>query len=719
MITNVFSSADGVDVVGILVNYRNACKNLGIPTIVSVERQIERFHQSPYSRQDLLSLKGETVSSAQMEALEEIFRRVQFDILDFEYTFLDDDAAIALSEMLEFYDSAQKLNLSFNKRITIRGWTDIFKAVKNCNSLQTLNLRYTSVSDKSLSTLCRTLRGTPQPVLGCLHLENVNLYGRNLYSLVCALKFNTVLRELYLGENNLQSADGAHLYQLLTNNFTLQMLDLRNNQLTDAGIVKVCEALRNPEVVKNSSLTALVLWNNKITASSMNAIAGALCENFHIETINIGNNFIGEVGVQRLKPALACNGSNLRRLGLQNTHMTCQSSAGLLALHSAMKINTSISLLNLDQSCVVASSVKVRPYQENFRRYYDDIKRYCERNKLAVQQKAEIGPVDTKAAMSSKIDEPRMEDEDKSEHGTTVNITMNVEMSPPHEQPTPLVTSSGSKGKFIRTSSLTCAETVSDIHSAPLHENQSRPKTLALDVPCTKLTREYSPSTSVVSSLPDSLESSHTTVKATDDSILPKQENTASIFLEESVNATEGYSNQQECSGSEDAGTSKERCSAEEVLHQDVEDLGVASEDSVKDVRTVVSDLVNYVVYEETSVIERKRSLLLQNISFPDSELASIKESRSEDFMQSRNSGASSRFVIYNGIDVLKVATPYSITFRMGNIAEPAEESDDIIVTHVVRRLVREVLRQEKEDLRNTLDRRRRRPGVVQSSSPI
>ncbi|KAE9416723.1 hypothetical protein Angca_004343, partial [Angiostrongylus cantonensis] len=836
---------DGVDVVGILVDYRNACKNLGIPTILSVERQIERFNQSSCSRQDLLSLKGETVSAAQMEALEEIFRRVQFDILDFEYTFLDDDvwisfkAAIALSEMLEFYESAQKLNLSFNKRITIRGWTDIFKAVKNCNSLQTLNLRYTSVSDKSLSTLCRTLRGTPQPVLGCLHLENVNLYGRNLYSLVCALKFNTVLRELYLGENNLQSADGAHLYQLITNNFTLQMLDLRNNQLADAGIVKLCEALRNPEVVKNSSLTALVLWNNKITANSMNAISGALCENFHIETINIGNNFIGELGVQRLRPALACNGSNLRRLGLQNTHMTCQSaillaecladnttmvrvdlrdnpgigSAGLLALHSAMKINTSISLLNLDQSCVVASSVKVsfaracecpvvqvRPYQENFRRYYDDIKRYCERNKLAVQRKAEVDTVDVTATISSKVDEPRMEDENKSEHGTTVNITMNVEMSPPHDQPTPLMTSSGPKGKFVRTSSLTCAETVSDIHerirvmggsthsldetnndstktvkkfsvsshnsvglaewsslpaipqanlsakptvrklrrfsvspssssfdvtrtpqssSASLHESQSRPKTLALDVPCTKLAREYSTSASVVSSLPDSFESlSHTTVRglyfllifrfiychtlfisAFDDSTLSKQENTASIFFEESVDATEGYSKQQECSGSEGAGTSKANPIAEEISHQDVEDVSVAaSEDSMKDVRTVVSDLVNYVVYEETSVVERKRSLLLQNTSFPDSELASINQSCSEDLMQTRNSGAS---------------------LRMGNIAELAEESDDIIVTHVVRRLVREVLRQEKEDLRNTLDRRRRRSGVIQSSSLI
>lgn len=36
-------------------------------------------------------------------------------------------------------------------------------------------------------------------------------------------------------------------------------------------------------------------------------------------------------------------------------------SAGLLALHLAMKMNTSITLLNLDNSCAKSSSVKVAP----------------------------------------------------------------------------------------------------------------------------------------------------------------------------------------------------------------------------------------------------------------------------------------------------------------------------------------------------------------------
>lgn len=40
-----------------------------------------------------------------------------------------------------------------------------------------------------------------------------------------------MLRELYLGENNLQPADGAHIYQIIITSVSIQLLDLRNNQL--------------------------------------------------------------------------------------------------------------------------------------------------------------------------------------------------------------------------------------------------------------------------------------------------------------------------------------------------------------------------------------------------------------------------------------------------------------------------------------------------------
>lgn len=49
------------------------------------------MHRIAGIRQETLSLKGERVSHVVMETLEEIFKLVQFDTLDFEYTFLDDE----------------------------------------------------------------------------------------------------------------------------------------------------------------------------------------------------------------------------------------------------------------------------------------------------------------------------------------------------------------------------------------------------------------------------------------------------------------------------------------------------------------------------------------------------------------------------------------------------------------------------------------------------
>ncbi|VDO41952.1 unnamed protein product [Onchocerca flexuosa] len=291
-------------------------------------------------------------------------------------------SAVCLGEMLEFYDSAVKLNLSFNKQINLRGWQAICKAVRDAPSLQYLNLRYTSLSDRAVPILARVLRSSSS--LTILHLENVSLSGRNLILVGCALKGNTILRELYLGENNLQPADGAHIYQIIITSVSIQLLDLRNNQLQDGGLRHICDALRHRDTAKNSVLSALVLWNNRLTSNGMEALAQALKENNKLETLNIGNNSLQLEGIIKLKPALQQNCS-LQRLGLQATNLDCQSaivlaecladnevmirldlrdnphigSAGLLALHLAMKMNTSLTVLNLDTSVAQSSSSKV------------------------------------------------------------------------------------------------------------------------------------------------------------------------------------------------------------------------------------------------------------------------------------------------------------------------------------------------------------------------
>uniref|UniRef100_A0A0N5AA97 Leucine-rich repeat-containing protein 34 n=1 Tax=Syphacia muris TaxID=451379 RepID=A0A0N5AA97_9BILA len=444
---------------------------------------------------------GQRLSQAHMECLEEILKRVQFDTLDFEYTFIDDDAAVSLAEMLEFYDSTVKLNLSFNKQISIRGWQAIFLAIKNCPSLQFLNLRYTSLSDRVVPVLTRTLR--TQPSLTVLHIENVSLSGKGLLLLVSALKTNTILRELYLGENNLQPTDGSQLHQLIVGNSSIQILDLRNNQLQDAGAAHIFDALKNSDAIENSALSALVLWNNRLTSASMGALACGLMKNDRLETLNIGSNDLSVDGITALKPALLAN-TSLQRLGLQATGLDCEcaivlaeciadnkvlvridlrdnaniGSAGLLALHLAMKMNTSITLLDLDYSC---TNSKVKEYDDEFRKYFSEIKEFCERNKKIALDKLTVQAELPKDGDDALSEEPEcnlqlFEEEEEGEKKAPVEnkVTGEEEKAGKSEEDKPLNRRPNGFGlnstqrrrpvfKLTRSSSLTCAELVEDL----------------------------------------------------------------------------------------------------------------------------------------------------------------------------------------------------------------------------------------------------------------
>ena len=53
---------------------------------------------------------------------------------------------------------------------------------------------------------------------------------------VAAMKFNENLQELYLGSNHLTTEDGQHLGSILRTNHTLRVMDLRDNNLQDAGV---------------------------------------------------------------------------------------------------------------------------------------------------------------------------------------------------------------------------------------------------------------------------------------------------------------------------------------------------------------------------------------------------------------------------------------------------------------------------------------------------
>uniref|UniRef100_I3JF65 Protein phosphatase 1 regulatory subunit 37 n=1 Tax=Oreochromis niloticus TaxID=8128 RepID=I3JF65_ORENI len=425
--------AQNVTVEEILSSYKQACQKLNCKPIPKVLKQIQELKDLT-QRNECLDLKGEKLDYKACESLEEILKRVQFKLVDLEQTNLDEDGASALFDMIEYYESATHLNISFNKHIGTRGWQAAAHMMRKTSSLQYLDARNTPLLDHSAPFVARALRISGS--LAVLHLENAGLSGRPLMLLATALKMNMNLRELYLADNKLNGLqDSAQLGNLLKFNYNIQILDLRNNHILDSGLAYVCEGLKE----QRKGLVTLVLWNNQLTHNGMGYLAAALPCTQSLETLNLGHNSVGNEGVHKLKDGLIANRSVLR-LGLASTKLSCEGAVavaefiaesprllrldlreneiktgGLMALSLALKVNTSLLRLDLDRE---PKKETVKSFIETQRALLAEIQNGCKRNFILAKEKEDNEQKMRHSASMAEIateEEQEQEEEEEEE----------------------------------------------------------------------------------------------------------------------------------------------------------------------------------------------------------------------------------------------------------------------------------------------------------------
>lgn len=396
--------AQNVTVEEVIGAYRQACQKLNCRQIPKLLRQLQELTDLEH-RIDCLDLKGEKLDYKACEALEEVFKRLQFKVVDLEQTNLDEDGASALFDMIEYYESATHLNISFNKHIGTRGWQAAAHMMRKTSCLQYLDARNTPLLDHSAPFVARALR--IRSSLAVLHLESASLSGRPLMLLATALKMNMNLRELYLADNKLNGLqDSAQLGNLLKFNCSLQILDLRSNHVLDSGLAYICEGLKE----QRKGLVTLVLWNNQLTHTGMAFLGMTLPHTQSLETLNLGHNPIGNEGVRNLKNGLISNRSVLR-LGLASTKLTCEGAVavaefiaesprllrldlreneiktgGLMALSLALKVNHSLLRLDLDRE---PKKEAVKSFIETQKALLAEIQNGCKRNFVLAREREE------------------------------------------------------------------------------------------------------------------------------------------------------------------------------------------------------------------------------------------------------------------------------------------------------------------------------------------
>ncbi|KAM9842538.1 protein phosphatase 1 regulatory subunit 37 [Aulostomus maculatus] len=309
---------------------------------------------------------GERLDHRSCEALEVVFKSLRFDFINLQAAQLEENGAQSLLDMILYYESAAHLHVSDSGGMGTSGWRALAHLIKQSVCLSRLDVCNMSMVGYPAHSLSRALL-TSQ--LRVLQLHNVQLSGLPLYTLVGGLKTNKVLQELHLTNNLLNShQDALHLGDLLSSNSCLQLLELSNNAVADDGLEELCDGLRR----QTAGLNVLLLRNNQITAKGMVHLAKALPSLTVLQVLDLGENHVGNKGVQVIREPLMMNGS-LLQLGLAHASITCEGAValaeflaeshqiqrldirqnhvrtgGLMALCLALRINRSLASLDLD-----------------------------------------------------------------------------------------------------------------------------------------------------------------------------------------------------------------------------------------------------------------------------------------------------------------------------------------------------------------------------------
>ncbi|XP_074016224.1 NACHT, LRR and PYD domains-containing protein 12 [Numenius arquata] len=241
---------------------------------------------------------------------------------------------------------------------------DLAAVLGTSQSLRELDIQGNELEDPGLRLLCEGLKH-PSCQLQMLRVVRCELASACCGDLATTLSINQSLRELDLGENELgdpgvrllceglkhpscqlqmlrlwhcqlTSTVCGDLAAVLGASQSLRELDLGENELGDLGLQLLCEGLKHP----SCQLQTLRLWHCQLTSTVCGDLAAVLGASQSLRELDLGGNELGDLGLQLLCEGLkhpSCQLQTLRLWHCQLTSTVCGDLAAVLGASQSLR----------------------------------------------------------------------------------------------------------------------------------------------------------------------------------------------------------------------------------------------------------------------------------------------------------------------------------------------------------------------------------------------